>query len=212
MNVIEDLIEIVENKKNGSVNFIHANPTLDYDGWRNEYNETIAQVLLQQHFNDHAVIAMFDHLSLENIKNIDNDGRCLITSAVSFPKLFNMIVLTDGIDINIRNENGITLFAAVCEIGNITGMHLLYYDFNVDINDKESDSALILASMNDQKDVIKLLLNWNVDLEEYFLEVRGKEYINELKNYSRINEFLDIILASGLTEMLPQTAQDVFLF
>ena len=66
--------------------------------------------------------------------------------------------------------------------------------------------------MNDQKDVIKLLLNWNVDLEEYFLEVRGKEYINELKNYSRINEFLDIILASGLTEMLPQTAQDVFLF
>ena len=211
MNTIEDLIEIAENKKK-SVNFIHANPTLDYDGWRNEYNETIAQVLLQQHFNDHAVIAMFDHLSLENIKNIDNDGRCLITSAVSFPNLFNMIVLTDGIDINIRNENDITLFAAVCEIGNITGMHLLYYDFNVDINDKESDSALILASMNDQKDVIKLLLNWNVDLEEYFLEVWGKEYINELKNYSRINEFLDIILASGLTEMLPQTAQDVFLF
>ena len=211
MNTIEDLIEIAENKKK-SVNFIHSNPTLDYDGWRNEYNETIAQVLLQQHFNDHAVIAMFDHLSLENIKNIDNDGRCLITSAVSFPKLFNMIVLTDGIDINIRNENDITLFAAVCEIGNIAGMHLLYYDFNVDINDKESDSALLLASINDQKDVIKLLLNWNVDLEEYFLEVWGKEYINELKNYSRINEFLDIILASGLTEVLPQTAQDVFLF
>ena len=211
MNTIEDLIEIAENKKK-SVNFIHVNPTLDYDGWRNEYNETIAQVLLQQHFNDHAVIAMFDHLSLENIKNIDNDGRCLITSAVSFPKLFNMIVLTDGIDINIRNENDITLFAAVCEIGNITGMHLLYYDFNVDINDKESDSALLLASINDQKDVIKLLLNWNVDLEEYFLEVWGKEYINELKNYSRINEFLDIILASGLTEIIPQTAQDVFLF
>lgn len=211
MNTLEDLIEIAENKKK-SVNFIHANPTLDYDGWRNEYNETIAQVLLQQHFNDHAVIAMFDHLSLENIKNIDNDGRCLITSAVSFPKLFNMIVLTDGIDINIRNENNITLFAAVCEIGNITGMHLLYYDFNVDINDKESDSALLLASINDQKDVIKLLLNWNVDLEEYFLEVWGKEYINELKNYSRINEFLDIILASGLTEIIPQTAQDVFLF
>lgn len=211
MNIIEDLIEIAENKKK-SVNFIHSNPTLDYDGWRNEYNETIAQVLLQQHFNDHAVIAMFDHLSLENIKNIDNDGRCLITFAVSFPTLFNMIVLTDGIDINIRNENGITLFAAVCEIGNITGMHLLYYNFNVDINDKESDSALLLASINDQKDVIKLLLNWNVDLEEYFLEVWGKEYINELKNYSRINEFLDIILASGLTEMLPQTAQDVFLF
>lgn len=211
MNAIEDLIEIAENKKK-SVNFIHANPTLDYDGWRNEYNETIAQVLLQQHFNDHAVIAMFDYLSLKNIKNIDNDGRCLITSAVSFPTLFNMIVLTDGIDINIRNENGITLFAAVCEIGNITGMHLLYYDFNVDINDKESDSALILASMNDQKDVIKLLLNWNVDLEKYFLEVWGKEYINELKNYSRINEFLDIILASGLTEIIPQTAQDVFLF
>jgi hypothetical protein len=211
MNTLEDLIEIAENKKK-SVNFIHSNPTLDYDGWRNEYNETIAQVLLQQHFNDHAVIAMFDHLSLENIKNIDNDGRCLITSAVSFPKLFNMIVLTDGIDINIRNENDITLFAAVCEIGNITGMHLLYYDFNVDINDKESDSALILASMNDQKDVIKLLLSWNVDLEEYFLEVWGKEYINELKNYSRINKFLDIILASGLTEIIPQTAQDVFLF
>lgn len=211
MNTIEDLIEIAENKKK-SVNFIHANPTLDYDGWRNEYNETIAQVLLQQHFNDHAVIAMFDHLSLENIKNIDNDGRCLITSAVSFPKLFNMIVLTDGVDVNIRNENDITLFAAVCEIGNIAGMHLLYYDFNVDINDKESDSALILASMNDQKDVVRLLLSWNVDLEEYFLEVWGKEYINELKNYSRINEFLDIILASGLTEMLPQTAQDVFLF
>lgn len=212
MNTIEDLIEIAENKKNGSVNFIHANPTLDYDGWRNEYNETIAQVLLQQHFNDHAVIAMFDHLSLENIKNIDNDGRCLITFAVSFPTLFNMIVLTDGIDINIRNENGITLFAAVCEIGNITGMHLLYYDFNVDINDKESDSALLLASLNDQKDVVRLLLSWNVDLEEYFLEVWGKEYINELKNYSRINEFLDIILASGLTEIIPQTAQDVFLF
>ena len=211
MPTIEDLIEIAENKKK-SVNFIHVNPTLDYDGWRNEYNETIAQVLLQQHFNDHAVIAMFDHLSLENIKNIDNDGRCLITSAVSFPKLFNMIVLTDGIDINIRNENDITLFAAVCEIGNIAGMHLLYYDFNVDINDKESDSALLLASINDQKDVIKLLLNWNVDLEEYFLEVWGKEYINELKNYSRINEFLDIILASGLTEIIPQTAQDVFLF
>lgn len=211
MNTLEDLIEIAENKKK-SVNFIHANSTLDYDGWRNEYNETIAQVLLQQHFNDHAVIAMFDHLSLENIKNIDNDGRCLITSAVSFPKLFNMIVLTDGIDINIRNENGITLFAAVCEIGNIAGMHLLYYDFNVDINDKESDSALLLASINDQKDVIKLLLNWNVDLEEYFLEVWGKEYINELKNYSRINKFLDIILASGLTEIIPQTAQDVFLF
>ena len=211
MNTIEDLIEIAENKKK-SVNFIHSNPTLDYDGWRNEYNETITQVLLQQHFNDHAVIAMFDHLSLENIKNIDNDGRCLITSAVSFPKLFNMIVLTDGIDINIRNENDITLFAAVCEIGNIAGMHLLYYDFNVDINDKESDSALILASMNDQKDVVRLLLSWNVDLEEYFLEVWGKEFINELKNYSRINEFLDIILASGLTEMLPQTAQDVFLF
>ena len=211
MNVIEDLIEIAENKKK-SVNFIHANPTLDYDGWRNEYNETIAQVLLQQHFNDHAVIAMFDHLSLENIKNIDNDGRCLITSAVSFPKLFNMIVLTDGVDVNIRNENDITLFAAVCEIGNITGMHLLYYDFNVNINDKESDSALILASMNDQKDVVRLLLSWNVDLEEYFLEVWGKEYINELKNYSRINEFLDIILASGLTEIIPQTAQDVFLF
>ena len=211
MPTIEDLIEIAENKKK-SVNFIHVNPTLDYDGWRNEYNETIAQVLLQQHFNDHAVIAMFDHLSLENIKNIDNDGRCLITSAVSFPKLFNMIVLTDGIDINIRNENDITLFAAVCEIGNIAGMHLLYYDFNVDINDKESDSALLLVSINDQKDVIKLLLNWNVDLEEYFLEVWGKEYINELKNYSRINEFLDIILASGLTEIIPQTAQDVFLF
>lgn len=211
MNTLEDLLEIAENKKK-SVNFIHANPTLDYDGWRNEYNETIAQVLLQQHFNDHAVIAMFDHLSLENIKNIDNDGRCLITSAVSFPKLFNMIVLTDGVDVNIRNENDITLFAAVCEIGNIAGMHLLYYDFNVDINDKESDSALILASMNDQKDVVRLLLSWNVDLEEYFLEVWGKEYINELKNYSRINEFLDIILASGLTEMLPQTAQDVFLF
>ena len=211
MNTIEDLIEIAENKKK-SVNFIHVNPTLDYDGWRNEYNETIAQVLLQQHFNDHAVIAMFDHLSLENIKNIDNDGRCLITSAVSFPKLFNMIVLTDGIDINIRNENDITLFAAVCEIGNITGMHLLYYDFNVDINDKESDSALLLASINDQKDVIKLLLNWNVDLEEYFLEVWGKEYINELKNYSRINEFFFFILASGLTEIIPQTAQDVFLF
>ena len=211
MNVIEDLIEIAENKKK-SVNFIHANPTLDYDGWRNEYNETIAQVLLQQHFNDHAVIAMFDHLSLENIKNIDNDGRCLITSAVSFPNLFNMIVLTDGIDINIRNENDITLFAAVCEIGNITGMHLLYYDFNVDINDKESDSALLLASINDQKDVIKLLLNWNVDLEEYFLEVWGKEFINELKNYNRLNEFLDIILATGLTELLPQIAQDVFLF
>lgn len=211
MNTIEDLIEIAENKKK-SVNFIHANPTLDYDGWRNEYNETIAQVLLQQHFNDHAVIAMFDHLSLENIKNIDNDGRCLITSAVSFPNLFNMIVLTDGIDVNIRNENDITLFAAVCEIGNITGMHLLYHDFNVDINDKESDSALILASMNDQKDVVRLLLSWNVDLEEYFLEVWGKEYINELKNYSRINEFLDIILASGLTEIIPQTAQDVFLF
>ena len=211
MNTLEDLLEIAENKKK-SVNFIHTNPTLDYDGWRNEYNETIAQVLLQQHFNDHAVIAMFDHLSLENIKNIDNDGRCLITSAVSFPNLFNMIVLTDGIDVNIRNENDITLFAAVCEIGNITGMHLLYYDFNVDINDKESDSALILASMNDQKDVIKLLLNWNVDLEEYFLEVWGKEYINELKNYSRINKFLDIILASGLTEIIPQTAQDVFLF
>ena len=211
MNTLEDLIEIAENKKK-SVNFIHSNPTLDYDGWRNEYNETIAQVLLQQHFNDHAVIAMFDHLSLENIKNIDNDGRCLITSAVSFPKLFNMIVLTDGIDINIRNENDITLFAAVCEIGNITGMHLLYYDFNVDINDKESDSALILASMNDQKDVVRLLLSWNVDLEEYFLEVWGKEYINELKNYSRINKFLDIILASGLTEIIPQTAQDVFLF
>ena len=211
MNTIEDLIEIAENKKK-SVNFIHANPTLDYDGWRNEYNETIAQVLLQQHFNDHAVIAMFDHLSLENIKNIDNDGRCLITSAVSFPKLFNMIVLTDGVDVNIRNENDITLFAAVCEIGNITGMHLLYYDFNVDINDKESDSALLLASINDQKDVIKLLLNWNVDLEEYFLEVWGKEFINELKNYSRINKFLDIILASGLTEIIPQTAQDVFLF
>ena len=211
MNTIEDLIEIAENKKK-SVNFIHANPTLDYDGWRNEYNETIAQVLLQQHFNDHAVIAMFDHLSLENIKNIDNDGRCLITSAVSFPKLFNMIVLTDGIDINIRNENDITLFAAVCEIGNIAGMHLLYYDFNVDINDKESDSALLLASINDQKDVIKLLLNWNVDLEEYFLEVWGKEFINELKNYNRLNEFLDIILATGLTELLPQTAQDIFLF
>ena len=211
MNTIEDLIEIAENKKK-SVNFIHTNPTLDYDGWRNEYNETIAQVLLQQHFNDHAVIAMFDHLSLENIKNIDDDGYCLITSAVSFPKLFNMIVLTDGIDINIRNENDITLFAAVCEIGNIAGMHLLYYDFNVDINDKESDSALILASMNDQKDVVRLLLSWNVDLEEYFLEVWGKEYINELKNYSRINEFLDIILASGLTEMLPQSAKDVFLF
>src|SRR5574344_16067 len=211
MNTLEDLIEIAENKKK-SVNFIHSNPTLDYDGWRNEYNETIAQVLLQQHFNDHAVIAMFDHLSLENIKNIDNDGRCLITSAVSFPKLFNMIVLTDGIDVNIRNENDITLFAAVCEIGNITGMHLLYHDFNVDINDKESDSALILASMNDQKDVVRLLLNWNVDLEEYFLEVWGKEYINELKNYSRINEFLDIILATGLTELLPQTAQDIFLF
>ena len=211
MNTIEDLIEIAENKKK-SVNFIHSNPTLDYDGWRNEYNETIAQVLLQQHFNDHAVIAMFDHLSLENIKNIDNDGRCLITSAVSFPKLFNMIVLTDGIDINIRNENDITLFAAVCEIGNIAGMHLLYYDFNVDINDKESDSALILASMNDQKDVVRLLLSWNVDLEEYFLEVWGKECSNELKNYSRINEFLDIILASGLTEMLPQSAKDVFLF
>lgn len=211
MNTLEDLIEIAENKKK-SVNFIHSNPTLDYDGWRNEYNETIAQVLLQQHFNDHAVIAMFDHLSLENIKNIDNDGRCLITSAVSFPNLFNMIVLTDGIDVNIRNENDITLFAAVCEIGNITGMHLLYHDFNVDINDKESDSALILASMNDQKDVVRLLLNWNVDLEEYFLEVWGKEYINELKNYSRINEFLDIILATGLTELLPQTAQDVFLF
>ena len=211
MNVIEDLIEIAENKKK-SVNFIHANPTLDYDGWRNEYNETIAQVLLQQHFNDHAVIAMFDHLSLENIKNIDNDGRCLITSAVSFPNLFNMIVLTDGIDINIRNENDITLFAAVCEIGNIAGMHLLYYDFNVDINDKESDSALLLASINDQKDVIKLLLNWNVDLEEYFLEVWGKEFINELKNYNRLNEFLDIILATGLTELLPQIAQDVFLF
>ena len=211
MNTIEDLIEIAENKKK-SVNFIHTNPTLDYDGWRNEYNETIAQVLLQQHFNDHAVIAMFDHLSLENIKNIDDDGYCLITSAVSFPKLFNMIVLTDGIDINIRNENDITLFAAVCEIGNIAGMHLLYYDFNVDINDKESDSALILASMNDQKDVVRLLLSWNVDLEEYFLEVWGKEYINELKNYSRINEFLDIILASGLTEIIPQTAQDVFLF
>ena len=211
MNTLEDLIEIAENKKK-SVNFIHANPTLDYDGWRNEYNETIAQVLLQQHFNDHAVIAMFDHLSLENIKNIDNDGRCLITSAVSFPKLFNMIVLTDGVDVHIRNENNITLFAAVCEIGNITGMHLLYHDFNVDINDKESDSALLLASINDQKDVIKLLLNWNVDLEEYFLEVWGKEFINELKNYSRINEFLDIILASGLTEIIPQTAQDVFLF
>ena len=211
MNTLEDLIEIAENKKK-SVNFIHSNPTLDYDGWRNEYNETIAQVLLQQHFNDHAVIAMFDHLSLENIKNIDNDGRCLITSAVSFPKLFNMIVLTDGIDVNIRNENDITLFAAVCEIGNITGMHLLYHDFNVDINDKESDSALILASMNDQKDVVRLLLSWNVDLEEYFLEVWGKEYINELKNYSRINEFLDIILASGLTEIIPQTVQDVFLF
>ena len=211
MNTLEDLLEIAENKKK-SVNFIHTNPTLDYDGWRNEYNETIAQVLLQQHFNDHAVIAMFDHLSLENIKNIDNDGRCLITSAVSFPNLFNMIVLTDGIDINIRNENDITLFAAVCEIGNIAGMHLLYYDFNVDINDKESDSALILASMNDQKDVVRLLLSWNVDLEEYFLEVWGKEYINELKNYSRINKFLDIILASGLTEIIPQTAQDVFLF
>lgn len=211
MNTIEDLIEIAENKKK-SVNFIHANPTLDYDGWRNEYNETIAQVLLQQHFNDHAVIAMFDHLSLENIKNIDNDGRCLITSAVSFPKLFNMIVLTDGVDVNIRNENDITLFAAVCEIGNIAGMHLLYYDFNVDINDKESDSALILASMNDQKDVVRLLLSWNVDLEEYFLEVWGKEFINELKNYSRLNEFLDIILATGLTELLPQIAQDVFLF
>ena len=211
MNTLEDLLEIAENKKK-SVNFIHTNPTLDYDGWRNEYNETIAQVLLQQHFNDHAVIAMFDHLSLENIKNIDNDGRCLITSAVSFPNLFNMIVLTDGIDVNIRNENDITLFAAVCEIGNITGMHLLYYDFNVDINDKESDSALILASMNDQKDVVRLLLSWNVDLEEYFLEVWGKEYINELKNYSRINKFLDIILASGLTEIIPQTAQDVFLF
>ena len=102
--------------------------------------------------------------------------------------------------------------SAVCEIGNIAGMHLLYYDFNVDINDKESDSALILASMNDQKDVVRLLLSWNVDLEEYFLEVWGKEYINELKNYSRINEFLDIILASGLTEMLPQSAKDVFLF
>ena len=211
MNTLEDLIEIAENKKK-SVNFIHANPTLDYDGWRNEYNETIAQVLLQQHFNDHAVIAMFDHLSLENIKNIDNDGRCLITSAVSFPKLFNMIVLTDGVDVHIRNENNITLFAAVCEIGNITGMHLLYYDFNVDINDKESDSALLLASINDQKDVIKLLLSWNVDLEEYFLEVWGKEFINELKNYNRLNEFLDIILASGLTEIIPQTAQDVFLF
>lgn len=210
MNTIEDLIEIAENKKK-SVNFIHANPTLDYDGWRNEYNETIAQVLLQDS-NDHAVIAMFDHLSLENIKNIDDDGCCLITSAVSFPKLFNMIVLTDGVDVNIRNEDDITLFAAVCEIGNIAGMHLLYYDFNVDINDKESDSALILASMNDQKDVVRLLLSWNVDLEEYFLEVWGKEYINELKNYSRINEFLDIILASGLTEIIPQTAQDVFLF
>ncbi len=210
MNTIEDLTEIAEKKKK-SVNFIHANPTLDYDGWRNEYNETIAQVLLQDS-NDDAVIAMFDHLSLENIKNIDDDGSCLITSAVSFPKLFNMIVLTDGVDVNIRNEDDITLFAAVCEVGNITGMHLLYYDFNVNINDKESDSALILASMNNQKDVIKLLLNWNVDLEEYFLEVWGKEYINELKNYSRINEFLDIILASGLTELLPQSAKDVFLF
>ena len=131
---MKELGDIIAENKKKSVNFIHANPTLDYDGWRNEYNETIAQVLLQQHFNDHAVIAMFDHLSLENIKNIDNDGRCLITSAVSFPTLFNMIVLSDGIDINIRNENGITLFAAVCEIGNITGMHLLYHDFNVDIN------------------------------------------------------------------------------
>ena len=157
-------------------------------------------------------LAMSNYLSLKNIKNIDNDGRCLITSAVSFPNLFNMIVLTDGIDVNIRNENDITLFAAVCEIGNITGMHLLYYDFNVDINDKESDSALLLASINDQKDVIKLLLNWNVDLEEYFLEVWGKEFINELKNYNRLNEFLDIILATGLTELLPQIAQDVFLF
>ena len=37
-------------------------------------------------------------------------------------------------------------------------------------------------------------------------------FINELKNYNRLNEFLDIILATGLTELLPQIAQDVFLF
>lgn len=212
MSKLEQLVNIIDDEYNAP-NWIYSNPNEDYDGWRDEYGTTLAQLaLFMKNKNPKAVLAMLSNLSADNINNRDNDGFMLIFEAVNYPEVFDALLNTGLVDVNVRNENGHTLLAIAAEIGNIDAVSTLIFNYNVDINDKESDSALILSAMNDKKEVVELLLSQGVDLEDHFIQSWGKEYIDQLRNYERLHEYVELFLKYGLEELIPQEARDIFVF
>lgn len=184
----------------------------DFSGFRNAYNETAPQYCIHISIDmPDVALEVMHRMDKKSLENRTSDDETLITSARGYTSIVSYL-LDIGIDPETRNENGITLFAVLAEIGQLDLMKRLVEQYNVNISDDESDSALILSAMSDNYETVSYLLDINVDLEEHFLNSWGKEYIEELKKYKRLEEYYQMIIKCDLLELIPTEVKDLFLF
>lgn len=211
---LNTLIDIIKDKDtNDAIRWIDsADPDTDFSGFRNDHNETLAQFCVLPHI-DEAPIArkLITKMDMKSLENRDNDNNTLITSSIYYDGLLNDL-LSMGVNPNTRDADGTTLFAMLAELGFMKTMRRLVEEFNIDISDKTSDSALILSAMNHKTEVVKYLLSLGVDLEQRFFDSWGKDYLDDLKNYKRLDKYTEMIVKAGLLELLPDTVKDVFVF
>jgi len=184
----------------------------DYSGWRSNYGETMAQLsVLPQIDMPNVTKELIKRMDKKSLDNRDTDDNCLVTSSVYYPDLIQSLIRTD-VTMDTRNADGITVFALLAELGHISVMINIHIKYKVNMSDKESDSALVLSAMNGKEKVVAYLLSNAVDLEEHFIETYGGDYIAELLDYKRKEEYIELFMKYDLLELVPKKVIDIFIF
>ncbi len=212
LNILCEIIK--DSDTNDAIRWIEtADTNTDFSGYRNTYNETVAQYCILVTVDEPIVASkLIDRMTIKDLENKDSDNNSLITSSIYYSSLLDQL-LSAGVNPETRNADGITLFALVAELGFMKPLTRLVDEFNVEISDKESDSALVLAAMNNKRDTVIYLLELGVDLEDHFIASWGNKYLNELEiHYKRLDEYYDLFTKHELYELVPADVHEMFLF
>jgi hypothetical protein len=118
------------------------------------------------------------------------------------------------VEMYTNNADGISSFALLAELGYLSLMINLREKYKFTINDEgnEGDSALVLSAMNNKTSVVEYLLKNDVDLKDHFVGSWGKDYLKNLKDYNRADEYIELFIKHNLMELVPDAAKDLFLF
>lgn len=213
--IIDKLINCIEHGHDIiALKLIKSNPYVDYQSYRNKYNETLIHLcLLPSNWFVSVASMLIDKFDKDNLEVRDNDNQSIFEMAISTSMLPTQL-LEKGLNPDIRDKSGYKLISRAAEIGNLELVKIFHEEYNIDLNDDETDSALTLAAMERQDNVVEYLIKADVDLTEHFIGFSAIDYIDLLEmEYKRLDEYVEEFLKyPNLERLVPSSVTDVFLF